>query len=520
MGTAKACKGLNTPADLDLNPTKGLHMSLNISRIFSLPVSGIAMLAILSLLAAGGARAQLPANFVEKDIAPGATFNEATAMAHTDDGRIFVSERSGKIKVIVNHTVAVVCSVGTTINREQGLLKIQVHPGFAAKSMIYAYYMTADYNHHNVSRITVDKDNKMVKMDTIIQLPALENQGRHNGSGMVFGKDGFLYVSRGQDELSGGANPAALWTSQKGKILRFTEDGEPAPGNPHYTTGATPGEKSIWARGFRNPWTMAVDPISGRIFEGDVGDGTEELNEITHPDPAKDYWYGYGVGGGDGVGAAGGKAIDPIYFHPTGGQGECAIVGEVPMNAAIGSNWPAEYKNRIYIADYCGNTIRSVPLDNPATPVNVQTVGNGMVQFYPNSSKKVCLSLGMNGDLYYVSYDLKGKALEISYTTGAAIADPLPNSISVKNFVIRLGRSADVDFTLNGTVSLGDAGKGEFTVMGSDGRTQFTRTLDIRGNSYHAEGFQPTAAGMYVCRLAWKAGGAEHQAFGRLVVLP
>lgn len=474
----------------------------------------------LAALAPAGLRAQLPANFEEKIIAANATFTEATSMAHADDGRIFVSERAGSIRVIKGADAPVIYKVETTINREQGLLKIQVHPGFASKSWIYAYYMTADYNHHNISRIQLDKDNNVVKVDTVIKLPVLENQGRHNGSGMVFGKDGFLYVARGQDELGGAANPAALWTSQKGKILRFTEDGQPAPGNPHYATASTFEEKSIWARGFRNPWTMAMDPISGRILEGDVGDGTEEINDVTHPDPAKDYWYGYGSGGGDGVGAGRGQAIDPIYYHPTGGAGECAIVAEVPFNADVTSTWPAEYKNRIYVADYCGGTIRSVPLNNPSTPVNLQAPGNGTLEFYKGSSQKVGLSLGIDGNLYYAAYGGNKKAYMITYTGPVGLRDPAANSLTVRNFVLSMGRNADVKFTLNGDVSLRSGGRAEFTVSTADGREVFRQELDMMGNSFRARGFRPAAAGLYACKLRWKSGGADRLALGRLVVLP
>jgi glucose/arabinose dehydrogenase len=482
-------------------------------------MSGAALL-IAALTAAP--RAQLPANFVEKTIAAGASFTEATSMAHVADGRIFVSERGGNIKVIKDKNAAdaaLVVKINTTTNREQGLLKIVAHPDFANKPWLYAYYMTADYNHHNVTRIRLDANNTVVKMDTVIRLPVLENQGRHNGSGMVFGKDGYLYVARGQDELGGAANPAALWTSQKGKILRFTEEGQPAPGNPH-ANAATAEEKSIWARGFRNPWTMAIDPISGRIFEGDVGDGTEELNDVTDPDPAKDYWYGYGNGGGDGVGAAGGKAIDPIYYHPTGGAGECAIVAEVPYNAAVASNWPAEYKNRIYVADYCGASIRSVPLNNPSTPVNLQAAGNGTQVFHSGSQTKVGMSLGIDGNLYYVAYGTNKKALMIAYTGTTSAAEPAANSLTVRNFVFRMGRGSDVKLTLNGDIPLKDQGRGEFAILGADGRVLFSQSMRMIGNEFTAHGFRPAAAGLYVCRLSWKADGADRQALGRLVVLP
>src|SRR3954468_6480828 len=89
---------------------------------------------------------QLPANFVEKVVASKATFTEATSMAHADDGSIFISERAGNIRMIKGDDATLIFHVNTTTNREQGLLKIQVHPDFANKRWIYAYYMTADYN--------------------------------------------------------------------------------------------------------------------------------------------------------------------------------------------------------------------------------------------------------------------------------------------------------------------------------------------------------------------------------------
>jgi glucose/arabinose dehydrogenase len=478
-----------------------------------------AIAAVFAAAAAVAPYAQLPANFEERTIAAKAGFNEATSMAHADDGRIFVSERSGNIKVIKGDEAPVVYKISTNIGREQGLLKIQAHPGFAAKSWIYAFHITADNHHHNVTRIKLDNQSNVVGVDTVIKLPVLENGGRHNGSGMVFGKDGLLYVARGQDELGGASNPAAVWTSQKGKILRFTAEGQPAPGNPHYATGATNEEKSVWARGFRNPWTMAVDPISGRIFVGDVGDGSEEVNDVTSPDPAKGHWYGYGVGGGDGVRNKA-DMIDPIYYHATGASGECAIVAEAPYNAAQASNWPAQYKNRLYVADYCGGTIRSLPLNNPATPTDMFAGASGMQPFYPGSSKKVGLNIGIDGNLYYVSYENAGKARMVVYTGPVDVDRDRANAIEVGNFVFKMGRASDVRFTLTGEISLRDGGKAEFDILGPDGGNLFRRSVDLRGKSYRVEGFRPAAAGLYICRMSWKVGGIARQAFGRLVVLP
>lgn len=471
-----------------------------------------ALVAALALPAA----AQLPSGFTEKPFATAATFAEATSMAHADDGRIFVSERAGNIKVIKGENATVVVKIATTTEREQGLLKIAAHPGFAQKPWIYAFHISADYKRHYITRIKLDANSAMVSMDTVVRLPDLENAGRHNGGGMAFGKDGFLYVGRGNDELGGGANPAANWASVKGKILRYTAEGAPAPGNPHYATGANDGEKSIWARGFRNPWTLHADPISGRVFTGDVGDGNETVEEITAPDAAKDYWYGYGSGGGDGIGAGGGKSIDPFAYHPTGAAGECAIVAEVPYNAAVVSSWPAEYKNRLYVADYCGLAIRSVPLDKPAGSVNLHS-GAGAVNFYPNSKKKVGMSLGKDGNLYYVEYVNNGKAYQISYN-GPISAAQAP-ALSPRSFALRMGAAGKVEFDLSGA-SLAGAEDLTLTILEPDGKVRFQGAAEASGAGAKAEGFRPVSAGLHVCRLSWSQGGAARQALGRLLVLP
>lgn len=484
------------------------------------PVSTLVGIAACAATAFG----QLPQGFVEKTIATKAVFTEATSMAHADDGRIFVSERGGTIKLIKGDSAVLVYKINTTIEREQGLLKIQAHPGFAGKSWLYCYYMTADLNHHNISRLVLDQNSTVTRVDTVVKLPVLENQGRHNGSGMVFGKDGFLYVSRGNDEIGGAANPAGLWTSQKGKILRFTDEGLPAPGNPHYgNAGATDAEKSIWARGFRNPWTLAYDPYSGRILEGDVGDGTEEINDVTKPDAAKDYWYGYGVGGGDGVNAGGKKnTIDPIYYHATGFQGECAVVAEVPYSADRPSNWPAEYKNKIYIADYCGNSIKMVSLDAPAAPTDINAAGSGMKVFYDDSQKKVGLYVGLDGNLYYVAYGANQKAYEIYNTAPASLQKERAASpgMILDNLVFTAGRISDVSFTLRGESASAEAAQAVFSVLSADGRVQFQQAAPFNGANFRLSGFKPASAGIFICQLSWNAQGTARRALGRMVVLP
>ncbi len=74
--------------------------------------------------------AQLPPGFFQRKLT-GDVINEATAMVHAPDGRIFIAERSGAVKVFQNGTVSTVYTVATVTAAEQGLLGITLHPDFA-----------------------------------------------------------------------------------------------------------------------------------------------------------------------------------------------------------------------------------------------------------------------------------------------------------------------------------------------------------------------------------------------------
>ena len=476
-----------------------------------------------SFFLAGLSWGQWPANFVQQDISPNSTYLEPTSMAFGNEGSVFISERAGNIKVIEGNTARTVYTVSTTTNREQGLLKIQVHPRFNQTGWLYLYYITADYNHHNLGRLTLDSNNNVTRVDTLVRLPALENTGRHNGGGLVFGNDGLLYLGRGNDELGGATNPAGLWTSMKGKILRFTENGLPAPGNPHYNTGgASVGEQSIWARGFRNPWTMGVDRISGRLFVGDVGDAFEEMNDVTAPTASEDYWYGYGVGGRDGLNPTGlSNTIDPLYLHNTGANGECAIVSTVPYHANVVSNWPAQYKDRLYFSDYCRTMIRSVPLNPPATHTeDVNIVASGSVNFGSTPSTTVGLYLAPDGDLYFAGFALGQnlRAYRIHYNIPNAIA-PQSHRLNFSGSY-RVGNNSGISLSLPYGYSLRDGESVRLIVTDQRGKTVYQRNPTTEGGKLRLEGFNPGRPGVFFCRLSWTAGGKAQRAKGLITVWP
>ena len=92
---------------------------------------------------------------------------------------------------------------------------------------------------------------------------------------MHFGLDGKLYVGVGEN-----ANRARSQDLDEpfGKLLRFNDDGTIPADNPFFNTQAGLA-RAIWAYGLRNPFTFAVQPVTGRIHINDVGENTwEEIN--------------------------------------------------------------------------------------------------------------------------------------------------------------------------------------------------------------------------------------------------
>jgi glucose/arabinose dehydrogenase len=110
----------------------------------------------------------------------------------------------------------------------------------------------------------------------LADLPPLSSAIHHNGGAIRFGTDGKLYVAVGDNLRSAEAqNVNSVW----GKVLRFNDDGTIPADNPHCTTQGNLA-CAVWARGLRNPFTLAVQPGTGRIFINDVGEHAwEEINQ-------------------------------------------------------------------------------------------------------------------------------------------------------------------------------------------------------------------------------------------------
>ncbi len=488
------------------------------------PFSALAAFTAWALFACGApVSADVPTDFKVETIATG--ISHPTCLIHLPDGRILVNELGGNIKVLKNKNITQIFTLPVSKAAEQGLLKMIAHPAFATNHFLYLYYTTPDNDHHNIDRVILGDDNTVTGQVNLVKLPKITNVGLHNGSAMAFGKDGMLYVGRGEDVT---ATWSPLWTTQRGKILRFTEEGKPAPGNPHYdVAGATDEEKSIWARGFRNPWTLTYDNASGRLFEGDVGNLHEEINDVTSPDPAKDYWYGYGPDYPPGDGhdpTKDGKTIDPLYYYNTGSIG-CAVLSELPLTSTA-TRWPAKYRNRLYFSDYCNSWIRSMPMKPAGEGVDVNAVGSGMEIFSTTGFyNPLGMSQGIDGDIYLVGYG-NGQVLHISYT-GALdpldLADPGVRKETGPGLSAIVGRASDLRIRMDGEAGSPTTGTAQssvpavFAARGLDGKEFFRAQVSLRNGEGLVKGFRAQRSGVTLYTLEWRDAAGARRLGGRLI---
>lgn len=199
-----------------------------------------------------------------------------TSMAAAPDGRLFVAEKSGALRVIKDGallpTPFLTVSVSTT--SERGLIGVALHPDFPQTPYVYVHYTTSVSPHGRVARYTATGDVGGSAL-TLIDLDSASTTGNHNGGEIVFGADGKLYIHTG--DASDGDNAPSLNTTH-GKVLRINPDGTIPTDNPFYSV--TSGHhQAIYAKGFRNPFTGAVDPLTGAHYVNDVGEnGWEEVN--------------------------------------------------------------------------------------------------------------------------------------------------------------------------------------------------------------------------------------------------
>jgi glucose/arabinose dehydrogenase len=230
---------------------------------------------------------------------PSLTFSRPTDIQNAGDGsdRLFVTEQTGHIRVFANESSVASSAEFLDISSqvlyqsygEMGLLVLAFHPDYETNGFFFVAYTTGSPRRGRVSRFQVSGDpNVADPASEKILLEFADDYANHNGGGMCFGADGYLYISVGDE--GGGGDPddnAQDRASIFGKILRIDVDQNVdtvpyhgIPGDNPYAGNTAGYREDIWAYGLRNAWRISFDAPSGRLIAGDVGQSTYEEIDI------------------------------------------------------------------------------------------------------------------------------------------------------------------------------------------------------------------------------------------------
>lgn len=197
-----------------------------------------------------------------------------------DDGRIFVTEKLGSIRVIENGVLLSepVGDIKVENIGDGGMLGIALHPNFTKNHLFYVYY-TYSNSTGLFNKVLMLQESKNRIIDSRTILDGIPGSEFRDGGRIKFGPDGMLYISTGDasmPKLSQDLNSLA------GKILRISGDGTIPKDNPFSNS-------PVYAYGFRNVQGMTWDPESRELYASDLGAaGNDEINLVS---PGKNYGW-------------------------------------------------------------------------------------------------------------------------------------------------------------------------------------------------------------------------------------
>ncbi|RDC62457.1 PQQ-dependent sugar dehydrogenase [Adhaeribacter pallidiroseus] len=389
---------------------------------------------ILFLISSQTLAQNLPTGFSRVQVAAG--ISKPTTMTFAPDGRIFVAQQNGNLRIIKNGKLLTTpfMQLPVTPEGERGLIGLVLDPNFASNNFLYVYYTLPDASHNRISRFTANGDQVVPGSEVVVlDLDPLSSATNHNGGAMHFRNDGKLYVAVGDNANSANSQNKDTY---HGKLLRINTNGSVPSGNPFPTGSAQ--QKRIWALGLRNPFTFSVQPGTGKMFVNDVGQITwEEINNATTGGKN----FGWPITEGVSTNP---NYVNPVYtysrnFSAEDGTG-CAITGGVFFNPTT-TNYPAAYWGKYFFQDYCSKWINF--LDFSGGTVKRKPFATGL------GASALGLTVGNDGNLYYLERTTSA-VFKIIYTTNTApeIVQQ-PKSISVP-----AGQPATYSVTVTGQTPL------------------------------------------------------------------
>jgi len=316
------------------------------------------------------------------------------AVAFAPDGRIFVSERIGRIRVIENGTLRREpwATIPVAAQGEAGLMGLAVAPDFATSRAVYAV-ATVEKGGSLVNRVLRVTDENGTAGQPIIVLDDIPSAAFHAGDAIAFGPDGMLYVATGDArEPALAQNTASL----AGKLLRLRPDGTIPDDNP---TAASP----VYARGLRNMQGIAWDLATRQIIATDHGpsgfpnerfrQNRDELNAI--PPGANLGWPTVAGSSGDR------RFVPPIV--------DWSSPGIAPAGVAVYTGPHAPWSGSVFVAALKGEQLRRVTLSRDSTTRAGWRAVSDEPLFTRQFGRLRAVTMGPDGMVYFTTSNRDGR---------------------------------------------------------------------------------------------------------------
>ncbi len=329
------------------------------------------------------------------------------AMRFAPDGRLFVNQQNGQIRIIKNGLLLPTpfATLNTSAGHRESMVGIALDPHFTQNGYVYVHYLgTNPTLIMKVTRLTSSKTNPdiMEPGSEILLLDSL-SIGGYQGGALTFGKDGMLYIGSAH---GGSKDPSNL----HGKALRINPASYPnviPVDNPFVKTPGTRPE--IWSLGFREPFSGTTDTVNDRVVFNDVGEGGSEEVDILK----KGANFGYESGCEGNCTNAGMENPWINLPHGSGLFYSCITGGTF----YYGNSFPSEYRASYFFADY--NTTQIATKSSDGTLNVFDKTTDKVIQLEVSPIDGALYALKIEGD----QPPWKGTVQRIRYTGVLSVND-------------------------------------------------------------------------------------------------